>query len=84
MGNTCTCKNLAHPRAELGLSHVSTAGLDPTPDTAVRVVCHKYTLLGQVYQYLVHIFSPISDGLQGCRFGQSNLSRLHYQNLPMQ
>ena len=28
--------HLAHPQAELGLSHVARAGLEPTPDTAVR------------------------------------------------
>ena len=29
-------KHLAHPQAELGLSHVASAGLEPAPDTAVR------------------------------------------------
>ena len=28
--------HLAHPQAELGLSHVASARLEPTPDTAVR------------------------------------------------
>ena len=28
--------NLTHPQAELGLSQVASAGLEPTPDTAVR------------------------------------------------
>ena len=27
--------HLTHPQAELGLSHVASAGLEPTPDTAV-------------------------------------------------
>ena len=28
--------HLAHPQAELGLSHVARAQLEPTPDTAVK------------------------------------------------
>ena len=28
--------HLAHPQAKLGLSHEASAGLEPTPDTAVR------------------------------------------------
>ena len=27
-----------HPQAELGLSHVASAGLEPTPDTAVKLL----------------------------------------------
>ena len=29
-------KHLAHPQANLGLSHVTSVRLEPTPDTAVR------------------------------------------------
>ena len=34
-------KHLAHPQAELGLSHVARAGPEPTPDIAEIKICNE-------------------------------------------